>query len=311
MPASQFDLERKSLGIGKWGNLFMAVVGVAAAFLSHSDALLVDGLYSGVNFFSAIIAAWVSASVARPADRAYPFGYNAHEALYVTFRSLVLLGIIIFAVFGAIGKIITYARGGEVPELVFGPILVYAIVMVVICFSLAAWHLRNWHRNGRRSDILKTESRAAMVDGIISGGAGGGLLAAGLLRGTQLGFIVPVADAVIVLVLCAFIIRQPVGMFLDSLGEVAGRSADRGTVELVGKGLRALLEERPFTLLEVLVTKLGRIHFVVSYVRPEGPVEGQAVDRLWGEQEACLHALLDQVKSEIVITDQPPFKGAD
>ena len=98
-------------------------------------------------------------------------------------------------------------------------------------------------------------------------------------------------------------------MFLDALGEVAGRSADRGTVELVGKRLRALLEERPFTLLEVVVTKLGRSHFVVSYLRPEGPVEGQAVDRLWEEQEACLHALLDQVKSEIVITDQPPFKG--
>jgi hypothetical protein len=38
-------------------------------------------------------------------------------------------------------------------------------------------------------------------------------------------------------------------------------------------------------------------------------VEGQAEDRLWEEQEACLHALLDQVKLEIVITDQPPFKG--
>ena len=47
------DFEGQSLETGKWGNLLMAVAGVVAAFLSHSDALLVDGLYSGVKFLSA------------------------------------------------------------------------------------------------------------------------------------------------------------------------------------------------------------------------------------------------------------------
>jgi len=111
-------IEQRSLAIGKWGNLLMAVAGAVAAYLSHADALLVDGLYSGVNFVSAIVAAWISVKVARPADRGYPFGYDAYEALYVTFRSLVLLGVMAFAVFSALGKICTYATGGEVPELV-------------------------------------------------------------------------------------------------------------------------------------------------------------------------------------------------
>ena len=88
---SNADIERNSLEVGKWGNLLMAVVGVAAAYMSRSDALLVDGLYSGVNFFSAMIAAWVGASVLQPADRRYPYGYAAYEALYVKFRAMVLL----------------------------------------------------------------------------------------------------------------------------------------------------------------------------------------------------------------------------
>lgn len=132
MKSSNQTIEHQSLAVGKWGNLIMAVTGVVAAYLSHSEALLVDGLYSGVNFVSSIVAARISVAVARPADRRYPFGYDAQEALYVTFRSLVLLGILVFAVAGAIGKIITYATGGDVPELVFGPIIVYAVVMVVI-----------------------------------------------------------------------------------------------------------------------------------------------------------------------------------
>ena len=57
-------IERRSLHVGKWGNLLMGVAGVVASFLSNSDALLVDGLYSGVNFVSAIIAAKIAAIVA-------------------------------------------------------------------------------------------------------------------------------------------------------------------------------------------------------------------------------------------------------
>ncbi len=76
-------VERQSLQVGMGANLFMAVAGVVAAYASRSDALLVDGLYSGVNFVSAIIAARISASILRPADRMYPFGYDAYEALYV------------------------------------------------------------------------------------------------------------------------------------------------------------------------------------------------------------------------------------
>lgn len=301
-------IERRSLEHGKWGNLLMAVAGVVAAYLSRSDALLVDGLYSGVNFVSAIVAARISVAVARPADRRYPFWYDVHEALYVTFRSLVLLGILAFAVSGAVGKIVVYATGGEVPELVFGPILVYSIAMVVICLVLAAWHHYNWRRSGRRSELLTTESRAAVVDAVISGGAGGGLLAAGLLRGTALEFVVPVADSIIVLVMCVFIIRQPVMMFLGALREVAGAAADPAVIEKIRIHLQEFLQDRPYILLEVAVTKMGRCHFVVAYIKPDAPIEGEAADALWEELDAALRDTLGQAKSEIVIAARPPYE---
>ena len=308
MTKTNQDIERRSLEVGKWGNLLMAITGVVAAFLSHSDALLVDGLYSGVNFFSAIVAARISVAVAKPADHRYPFGYDAHEALYVTFRSLILLGITVFAIFGALGKISTYATGGEVPELVFGPILVYAVAMVTLCTALAIWHKRNWQRSGKQSEILKTESRAAVVDGVISGGAGGGLLAASFLRGTSLAFIVPVADAIIVLVMCAFIVRQPVMMFLGALREVAGIAAEPATVERVRSALNDFLQDRPYTLLEAAVTKMGRSHLVVAYVKPDKPITGTDADALWEEVDEIILNTISQAKTELVIAGKTPYK---
>lgn len=312
MSSSNHELiEQRSLQTGKWANLLMAVAGVAAAYASHSDALLVDGLYSGVNFVSAIIAARVSASILQPADRWYPFGYDAYEALYVKYRSLVLLGIMVFAMFGAIAKIVTYVTGGDVPELVFGPILAYVAAMVVICFGLAAWHHYNWKRSGRQSELLSTESRAAVVDGVISVGAGGGLLASTLLRGTAMDFIVPISDSIIVLVMCAVIIRQPVDMFLASLREVAGSSADPTLVDKARSLTKEMADELPVDVLAVSVMKLGRSYFVVPYLKPAGTVSADEIDDFRRKLQVAYGDLLGSARTEIIVTAEHPFSACD
>lgn len=308
---SNENIECRSLSTGKWANLVMGVAGVSAAYASHSDAILVDGLYSGVNFVSALIAARISASVIRPADRAYPFGYDAYEALYVKYRSMILIGIMTFAVFGSVSKIITYATGGDVPRLVFGPIVGYMAAMVLICFGLAAWHHHNWKRTGSRSEILQTESRAAVVDGVISAGAGCGLLAAALLRGTALAFLVPVADAIVVLVMCAAILPQPLRMFLRSLREVAGGAASREVTSDVTARTREMLTGRKIELVEVAVMKMGRNYFVVVYINPSSAVAAHDIDALRHQLLATYAEILGEAKAEIIVTAESPYVRAD
>jgi predicted Co/Zn/Cd cation transporter (cation efflux family) len=301
-------IERQSLKVGMWANLLMGVSGIVAAYASHSDALLVDGLYSGVNFIAAIIAGHISASVLKPADRRYPYGYDAYEALYVKYRSMVLLGIMTFAAFGAVSKIVVYLGGGQVPKLVFGPILIYLVLMIAICFALAVWHHYNWKRSGCRSELLSTESKAAVIDGAISVGAGGGLLGAALLRDTMFDFIVPISDSIVVLVMSALIVGEPIRMFLRSLREVAGEAAGPGDVQKVLACTQELLQDRPLVVLEVTVTKLGRSYFIIPYLKPKEPVTAEEVDTLRHELELAYADLLGETKTEIIITAEAPYE---
>jgi len=307
MSEASGTIERRSLEVGKWANLLMAVAGVAAASLSRSDALLVDGLYSGVNFFSAIVAARVGEAVTRPPDRSRPFGYEAEESLYVTFRSLVLLGIIAFAALTAGEKVLRYATGGDVPELVFGPILAYVATMVVLCLALWAWHRHNWRRSGAQSAILRTESHAALVDGAITAGAGLALLGVPLLRGTPLAVLIPVADALVVLVLCVVIVREPVGMFRQALREAAGGAAEAGLVSRLRERTARHLETRPFAVLDLAVTRMGRRHLVAAYVRPERPVSAPEVDALRDELEQAFSAEAP-FRVAVIVTERHPFE---
>jgi divalent metal cation (Fe/Co/Zn/Cd) transporter len=299
--------EKRSLAVAMWANVVMGVAGVTAAQLSNSDALMVDGLYSGVNFFSALIAARVAASVMKPADQQMPFGYDANEALYVLFRSLVLLGILVFAGFNSLHKIISYLGGGSVPELVFGPIAIYMVFMVLICFGLAACHHYHWRQTGCRSEILKTERTASVVDGVISLGAGGALLGVTLLRGTPAEGIIPISDAIIVLVLVAFIMGQPYGVFRGAIKEVAGKAMDEETTARVRQRIERVTVEVPCELLAVAVTKLGRSHFIIAYVRPDDSVVAENLDVFRKEVQDSCDDLFGRVKSEVIFTAAKPF----
>jgi predicted Co/Zn/Cd cation transporter (cation efflux family) len=180
-------------------SLLMAAMGISVYALSGSEALLLDGLYSGMMAASSFIAARIGANVVRPPDRAYPYGYDGQEALYVLFRSLVLLGILNVAVVTAGTTIVNHLAGQVVAAVQLRPVAAYAGLMVVLCLALAWRHQHDWQRSGRCSELLRTEARAACIDGLISAVAGAALLGEPLLASTPLQALVPVADSVLVL----------------------------------------------------------------------------------------------------------------
>ena len=239
------SIEKRSLRPARWANLFMGAAGITAALASNATALMLDGLFSGVNFVAAVAAAKVSQSIQRKPDVLRPFGYEIDEAVYVMFRSLVLTGIIVMAAFNAGNKIFTYATGGEVAPVKLGWVVGYMVLMVTICFALAAWHHRNWLATGKQSELLKTERTGAVIDGVLSAAAGAAFLLIALLKHTPLAFLVPISDAIVVLGLAVYMIWQPIGMFGRALREVVGEAADDETQQKLRAALEGGLDAGP------------------------------------------------------------------
>lgn len=303
------EIEKRALGRGKWANLVMGVAGILAAWFSRSDAMLVDGLYSAVNFFSAIVAARVSLRVSRPPDRDRPWGYDFEETIYVTFRSLLLIGVLMFAFLVSGTKIVTFATGGDVPGLVFGPIVIYAISMVLICGGLAFSFNRADKQTGGKSAILKTEARAAIVDGAISAGSGAALLSLPFLTGTPLEPVVPIGDAIVVVILVSIIVWQPYSMFRSALGELAGTSAPQKTVKTVVDAATRFASEREFRFVRAAVQRAGRSHFVVGFVDTGRAVTPREMDDFRSELDRKLTEILGPVRLEIVLTATDDVDG--
>ena len=304
-------IERRSLKIGVYASALMAVAGVCVHLISGSYALLLDGLYSAVMVGSGLVAARISRNVVRPPDRAYPYGYDGQEALYVLFRSLLLMGVLSFAAISALSTIIDYAYGELISSVRLGPVAWYSIAMVATCWGLAWRHHHDWCRTGRHSQILLTEARAARLDGLISGMTGLALLGAPLLNGTVLSALIPVTDSLLVLVVSLVVLREPLQGFLTALGQAAGASAETDLIRSTRLALEDLLAGLSCWLLDLTVYQVGRTAFVVVYLNPSQPMDGGAIDLIRDRiQERCQSLLACPVRTEVILTATPPFAAA-
>ena len=301
------EIEQRSLNLAKWANLFMGVSGIVAAIGSHASALMLDGLFSGVNFLAAVMAGRVAASIQRKPNTLRPFGYEIDEPMYVMFRSLVLTGVILVAGFSAAGKIIDYISGADIVEIRLDWVVGYMIVMVAVCTFMAVWHHRNWLKSHRNSDLLKTERKAAIIDGILSAAAGAAFLLIAMLKGTTLSFLVPIADAIVVLSLALFMIPQPVRSFVDATREVLGESAGPETIAQWHQAIHSVLADTAFSLIEVAVTKMGRAHFAVAYVRPNEPSSVESLDAIREMVTNACRTVHEPHRMEIIYTANDPY----
>jgi predicted Co/Zn/Cd cation transporter (cation efflux family) len=306
-PPSARQIERRSLQIGVAASLLMAAMGISVYALSGSEALLLDGLYSGLMAASSFIAARIGANVVRPPDRAYPYGYDGQESLYVLFRSLVLIGILSVAVITAGTTIVNHLAGQTVAAVQLRPVAAYAGLMVVLCLALAWRHERDWKRSGRCSELLRTEAHAARVDGLISAVAGAALLGAPLLQSTPLRPLVPVADSVLVLLLALAVVPEPLQQFWRALRQAAGAACDPALITRTRAAVQELLSGMSAWLLDLTVMKVGRTTFVVAYLNPAMPVDGPWIDRLRERIDARCAELLGPVRTEVIVTGQAPF----
>ena len=304
-------IERRSLKIGVYASALMAVAGVGVHLISGSYALLLDGLYSAVMVGSGLVAARISRNVVRPPDRAYPYGYDGQEALYVLFRSLLLMGVLSFAAISALSTVIDYAYGEAVSSVRLGPVAWYSIAMVGTCWGLAWRHHHDWCRTGRHSQILLTEAKAARLDGLISGMTGLALLGAPLLKGTVLSALIPVTDSLLVLVVSLLVLGEPLQGFLTALGQAAGASAETDLIRSTRLALEDLLAGLSCWLLDLTVYQVGRTAFVVVYLNPNQPMDGGAIDLIRDRiQERCQSLLACPVRTEVILTATPPFAAA-
>jgi predicted Co/Zn/Cd cation transporter (cation efflux family) len=308
--SDQHSAEARALGLGTLGNSIGAASALVFFLRSGSDALMLDGLYTAVMAGASLIAGRVTRAARQPRSRAYPFGASGQEPLYVLFRTLVLLGIILFAMVSAAGKVLSHLQGGSVPPVRLDGLGWYFSAMVLL--NLWLWKVlsRAWSSSGGNSDILRGMVISARFDALISAGTGLALLGSPRLQGTVLAPLVPIADALLVLGLSMVLLPEPLGVLKGAVAEAAG-SGESVADPLQSQCQQAVvpvLNQHNCTLIELAMIRLGRSVTAVTYVEPVGAITAQQLDALrMGVETELIAVLKSPVLCEVIPTAIHPY----
>jgi predicted Co/Zn/Cd cation transporter (cation efflux family) len=259
-------IEKQALRAGAAINLVMAVSGWVAYYFSNAEALLLDGNFSLIGFFSTIAALQI-AGIKLETSQAFPFGQFVYEALYALLKGLLVLGLIIMALTSNIIKLLDYLAGKPIPVLQTGPILIYTVFMIVLCFG-TAFYLRHLNiKTNNVSTILSAEVTSYISDGALSAAAGVILFAIRFVSiNGPLGFLHYIGDALMVILLCGFLLRAPFKLVKNSFIELAGGVLQDKTVsDAINATLRQHLIPE-VSLTESYISKTGSSYIVVGYL---------------------------------------------
>ncbi|MFZ9229548.1 MAG: cation transporter [Prochlorococcaceae cyanobacterium] len=302
--------ESRALQLGTLGNAIGAASALVFYLRSGSDALLLDGLYTAVMAGAAVIAGQVNRAALQPRSRAYPFGASGQEPLYVLFRTLVLLGIIAFALVSATGKIVSYLQGGSIAPVRLDGLGWYFSAMVLLNLWLWRVFVRSWSSSGRNSDMLRGMAISARFDALISAGTGVALLGSPWLLGTALAPVVPVADAVLVLGLSVALLGEPIGILKGAVAEAAGSSQSiaAATHSDCCMALAPVLKQQQCDLIELSMIRLGRTVTAVAYVNPTSAMTAMQIDELrLAVEQQLVRTLQGPVLCEVIPTAIHPY----
>ena len=251
-------VEQRYLIISAIGNLIIGLIGLIFSVTTSSQAILLDGLFNLTYFATGLFTLKVARLVTQADDERFPAGYAFFEPLVNGIKGVLVLGISLMALAGALQAIFSGGR-----SIAAGMAIAYGTFATLACLGLAIMTRMGFKRT--QSPLIHADAENWTVNAAISSAV---LLAFGgifLIRETRFSYLVPYVDPALVLIVVLISISVPVRMAWQALMEMLNRTPPQNVVEQVRQIVRKDLAALPYRQLFVRVLQPGRTRIVMVH----------------------------------------------
>jgi len=244
-------IEEKALKRSMVGALLLAVWGIVMAAVSGSSVILLDGMFNLISGIMSFFSIEITRLISGKETREYPLGYFAFESLFVLAKGASILVLLLMALYSNIGVLLS---GGREP--VLGLLTIYVALAVLGCLALYLISRKGFKQTA--SEILQAETRAWLVNAVISGAIGVAFGITMLLKGTSLGWIDRYIDQILVIILSLLFIKDPIVLMKSGMKELLLASPLEHYVKPFEERLLPLKDQLHARAMALEVIKTGR-----------------------------------------------------
>jgi predicted Co/Zn/Cd cation transporter (cation efflux family) len=261
--SKSISIEEKALKKSMAGALLLAVWGLVMAGVSGSSVVLLDGMFNMISGIMSYFSIEITRLISSKETRKFPLGYFAFESLFVLAKGATILVLLLMALYSNIGVLLS---GGREP--VLGLLTIYVVVAVLGCVILYFICKKGLKQTG--SEILLAETKAWLVNAVISGAIGIAFGITMLLAGTPLGFIDRYIDQILVIVLSLIFIKDPLVLMKSGIKELLLAAPRDSLIEPFQEKLLPIKDQLQARDMALELIKTGRRLWLTVRLDPPG-----------------------------------------
>ena len=198
-------------------NIALAIIKALAGIFAHSGAMISDAIHSASDVFSTIVVVIGVKISGKESDKEHPYGHERMECV----AAILLAAVLALTGIGIGGSALAKITEGHYEQLaVPGSFALVAAVLSIVVKEAMFWYTRAGARK-IDSGALMADAWHHRSDSLSSIGALVGI--AGARLGT------PILDPVASLVICFFIEKAALDIFMEAVNEMVDKACDEET----------------------------------------------------------------------------------
>lgn len=228
-----------------------ALGGLALGLIVGSLVIVFDGVYSLISLLLTLLSLAASKYINRPSDSNFPFGRAIIEPIVIAFKAAVILIVVGYSLYSAIGALMTGGR-----EVDASIATIFGVVNVLGC-SYAWWYIAKKSKSFS-SGLIEAESKQWQMDTLLSVAVTAGFVAAWLMTFSPFAEFAVYADPMMMVLMSFYFIKVPFDMLKNAMRELLMMSANKEICEKVDENVVAVDKEAEQDLELRGVTKVGQ-----------------------------------------------------
>jgi len=259
---SEQGLLRTSIAV----TLFIASIGIAFGVASGSFSIMFDGVYSLVDasmsglslvVVKLITSHTTSVQMSRKLRERFTMGFWHLEPMVLALNGILLSGVAVYALINAVSSLL---QGGR--HLEFGIAMVYAVVTVICCVTIALVEARA--NRQLKSDFVAMDVKGWVMSASITAALLIAFCFGYAVQGTSWEWVSPYIDPAVLALVCLVIVPLPMAVVRQALAEIF--LVTPGDLKLhVDEVAKAFVARHGLPSYRAYVAKVGRSREIELY----------------------------------------------
>ncbi|EPD4376084.1 cation diffusion facilitator family transporter [Vibrio fluvialis] len=236
--------------------------GLIVGLLVGSLVIMFDGVYSLVSLLLTLLSLVAARYIRKPSDAQFPFGRAVFEPAVIAVKGAVILLIVSYSLYSAIGSMFTGGRPVDASVAT-----AFGAINVVGC-GLAWWYMKSLGKR-HASGLIDAEVKQWQMDTMLSVAVTAGFVIAWLMTLTPMAKYAVYADPMMMLAMSFYFIKVPFEMLRSAVREIFLMAPSKEICQTVDQSVVAAGKESEQDIELAGVTKVGHELWVDVDIYPD------------------------------------------